>query len=164
MAAKKPQSKNTTKSPTWPASRARLRGKVAVVTGGSRGIGYAIARTLALEGCNVVITGRDPAALSKSAARIAKSASSEPRPPQIVPIACDIRDPDSVASLFTEIRKRFGKLDILVNNAGITQPILSVENTSLELWRDVIDTNLTSVFLCVRAALPLMKAGGDHRQ
>jgi NAD(P)-dependent dehydrogenase (short-subunit alcohol dehydrogenase family) len=159
MTAKKPQSKNTTKSPTRPASRARLRGKVAVVTGGSRGIGYAIARTLALEGCNVVITGRDQMALQKAAAQIAKSAGSPPRPPQIVPLVCDVRDPDSVASLFAEVKKRFGKVDILVNNAGITQPVLTVQETSLELWRDVIDTNLTGVFLCTRAALPLMKAG-----
>ena len=70
-----------------------------------------------------------------------------------------MRDPDSVASLFAEVKKRFGKVDILVNNAGITQPVLTVQETSLELWRDVIDTNLTGVFLCTRAALPLMKAG-----
>ena len=57
------------------------------------------------------------------------------------------------------VKKAFGKIDVLVNNAGITQPIVTVEDTTLEMWRDVIDTNLTGVFLCTRAALPLMKAG-----
>ena len=141
MTAKKPQSKSTTNSIPRSWGRARLRGKVAVVTGGSRGIGYAIARTLAAEGCNLVITGRDLAALKKAAAQLAKSAVAQ------------------VASLFAEVKQRFGKVDILVNNAGITQPVLSVEDTSLELWHDVIETNLTGIFLCTRAALPLMKAG-----
>jgi NAD(P)-dependent dehydrogenase (short-subunit alcohol dehydrogenase family) len=158
MAAKKPQSKSTIKSAAG-SKGARLSGKVAVVTGGSRGIGYAVARILAAEGCNLVITGRDRATLSKSGAQIGKSVARQARPPQIVPIACDVRDPESVASLFAEVKQRFGKVDILVNNAGITQPILSVEDTSLELWRDVIETNLTGIFLCTRAALPLMKAG-----
>ena len=95
----------------------------------------------------------------KAAAQIGKSTGAQPQPPQIIPIVCDVRDAESVASLFAEVNKRFGKVDILVNNAGITQPVLSVEETSLQLWRDVIDTNLTGVFLCTRAALPLMKAG-----
>jgi NAD(P)-dependent dehydrogenase (short-subunit alcohol dehydrogenase family) len=159
MVAKKPRFKSTNHSQTRPLIRARLRGKVAVVTGGSRGIGYAIARTLALEGCNVVIGGRDLAALKKAAAQIAKSVTSQAKRPEVIPVACDVRDPESVASLFAEVKTRFGKVDILVNNAGITQPVLSVEETSLEVWRDVIETNLTGIFLCTRAALPLMKAG-----
>ncbi|MGB8886837.1 MAG: SDR family oxidoreductase [Candidatus Korobacteraceae bacterium] len=158
MAAKKPPSTRKLQSKAALSGR-RLRGKVAVVTGGSRGIGFAIARTLALEGCNVVITGRDAAVLKKSATQISKLAAGGAQPPQVVALACDVRDPESVASLFAEVKQRFGKVDILVNNAGITQPVLSVEDTSLELWRDVIDTNLTGVFLCTRAALPLMKAG-----
>jgi NAD(P)-dependent dehydrogenase (short-subunit alcohol dehydrogenase family) len=159
MAAKKPQSKSRIKSHTQLPNGKRLGGKVAVVTGGGRGIGYAIAETLAREGCNVVITGRDATALKKSAAQIDKSAAAKLTPQHIVPIVCDVRDPKSVASLFAEVKQRFGTLDILVNNAGITQPVVSVENTSIELWRDVIETNLTGIFLCTRAALPLMKAG-----
>jgi 3-oxoacyl-[acyl-carrier protein] reductase len=159
MAAKKPQSKSRTKSNAGLPDGQRLRGKVAVVTGGSRGIGYAIAQTLAVEDCHVVITGRDATALGQSAARIGKSLAAQTRPPQVVPIACDVRDPKSVASLFAEVKLRFGTLDILVNNAGITQPVLSVEDTSLELWHDVIETNLTGIFLCTRAALPLMGTG-----
>jgi NAD(P)-dependent dehydrogenase (short-subunit alcohol dehydrogenase family) len=159
MTAKKPQSKLAIKSHTQLPKGERLSEKVAVVTGGSRGIGYAIAETLARESCNVIITGRDATTIKKSAAQISKSAGAHPNPPQILPIVCDVSDPRSVASVFAEVKQRFGSLDILVNNAGITQPVVSVEDTSLELWRDVIETNLTGTFLCTRAALPLMKAG-----
>jgi NAD(P)-dependent dehydrogenase (short-subunit alcohol dehydrogenase family) len=160
MAAKKPQSKSKSKSSARPAtSGLRLLGKVAVVTGGSRGIGQAIARILAAEGCSVVITGRDQSTLAKSAAQISKSDVPPGQSAQIVPIVCDVRDPDSVASLFASVKKAHGKLDILVNNAGITQPTVTVEETTLELWRDVIDTNLTGMFLCTRAALPIMGVG-----
>ena len=164
MAAKKTQSSRKPNSRTAkPATGAqRLRGKVAVVTGGSRGIGYAIARTLAAEGCGVVIVGRDPAMLTQSAARISESLAKTialTQGPQIVAEVCDVRDPESVASLFATVKRRFGKLDVLVNNAGITQPTVTVEETTLELWRDVIDTNLTGMFLCTRAALPMMQAG-----
>src|SRR5208337_3215148 len=166
MAAKKPQSNSKPKSRA-PSRRAtselRLLGKVAVVTGGSRGIGHAIARSLAAEGCSVVITGRDLSALGQSAVRITKSlpriVASNKKPPQIVAEVCDVRDPESVGSLFAAVKQRFGKLDVLVNNAGITQPTVTVEETTLELWRDVIDTNLTGIFLCTRAALPMMQAG-----
>jgi NAD(P)-dependent dehydrogenase (short-subunit alcohol dehydrogenase family) len=159
MTAKKPQFKRAIKSHTQLPKGERLSGKVAVVTGGSRGIGYAIAETLARESCNVIITGRDATTIKKSAAQIRKSAGAHPNPPQILPIVCDVRDPKSVASVFAQVKQRFGSLDMLINNAGITQPVVSVEDTSLELWRDVIETNLTGIFLCTRAALPLMKAG-----
>jgi NAD(P)-dependent dehydrogenase (short-subunit alcohol dehydrogenase family) len=154
MAAKKTQSKHQP-NPKTPGEL-RLLGKVAVVTGASRGIGQAIARILAAEGCNVVITGRDKSALAKSATRISKKLGGRG---EIVPQVCDVRDPESVAGLFAKVKQRFRRLDILVNNAGITQPVVSVEETSLEVWHDVIATDLTGVFLCTRAALPLMKAG-----
>lgn len=76
----------------------RLRGQVAVVTGGSRGIGYAIARALAAEGCNVVITGRPAAMLNQSAAQMAKSVGTRGQS-QIVPLVCDVRDPELVGDL-----------------------------------------------------------------
>jgi NAD(P)-dependent dehydrogenase (short-subunit alcohol dehydrogenase family) len=163
MAAKKTQSSRKQKpTPLAPSSRVselRLLGKVAVVTGGSRGIGYAIAHALAAKGCSVVITGRDEAALKKSARGIGKSVGAQSKSAQVVPLVCDVRDPDSVASLFATVKKLFGKLDVLVNNAGITQPMVTVEETTLEVWRDVIETNLTGIFLCTRAALPMMQAG-----
>jgi NAD(P)-dependent dehydrogenase (short-subunit alcohol dehydrogenase family) len=140
-----------------------LLGKVAVVTGASRGIGNAIARTLAAEGCSVVITGRDAATLASSSAELRRllpgTSHAKHKHAQILPVVCDVRDADSVAALFASVRKTFSKIDVLVNNAGITPPFLMVEETTLEMWRDVIDTNLTGVFLCTRAALPMMQSG-----
>src|SRR5271165_542790 len=134
----------------------RLAGKVAVITGGSKGIGYAVAGALAAEGCNVVISARDRKALSASAQQLRDAAGAEA---EVVPITCDVRDADSVEKLFAAVREHFGRIDILFNNAGISQPATPLEHTSLELWRDLIESNLTSLFLCTRAALPLMKAG-----
>ncbi len=155
MAAKKTQSKRNAKSKTS-AAALRLQGKVALVTGGSRGIGQAIARVLAAEGCAVVITGRDKSSLARSATRISRKVRGRGK---VVPLVCDVRDAESVAALFAKVKQRFRRLDILVNNAGLTQPVVSVEETSLEVWHDVIATDLTGIFLCTRAALPLMKAG-----
>src|ERR1017187_4159884 len=130
MAAKKPQPNSKAKSSaTAHGSRLcgpRLLGKVAVVTGGSRGIGYAVASTLAAEGCSVVITGRDGPKLAKSAAELRrllprKSLAHDANDAQIVAEVCDVRDPDSVASLFAIVKRRFGKIDLLVNNAGTAQ-------------------------------------------
>ena len=166
MTAKKAQSKPKLKSATRAMKPGkgdlRLLGRVALVTGGSRGIGYAIARALAGEGCAVIITGRDQTTLQKSAARITNSLSravSKTKTMRVLAEVCDVRDPESVAALFAEVKRRFGRLDVLVNNAGITQPTVTVEETTLDLWRDVIDTNLTGMFLCTRAALPMMQAG-----
>ncbi len=168
MAAKKAQSDSKPKSRARAtksgASELRLLGKVAVVTGGSRGIGYAIARSLAAEGCSVVITGRDHSALADSALCISRSlpkvAAIQRKHPQIMAEVCDARSPEAVGSLFAAVKQSFGKLDVLVNNAGIAQALVPIEQTSVELWREVLDTNLTGLFLCTRAALPLMSTGG----
>jgi NAD(P)-dependent dehydrogenase (short-subunit alcohol dehydrogenase family) len=158
MAAKKTQSPTKAKvipllPPTGPL---HLSGKVAVITGGSRGIGYAVARTLATEGADVVITGRDPANLTQAAAQLRKEVRTAAK---IVAVTCDVRAPQNVAGLFAMVKRRFQKLDILINNAGISQPPTPLEQTSLEMWRDMLDTNLTGMFLCTRAALPLMPQG-----
>jgi NAD(P)-dependent dehydrogenase (short-subunit alcohol dehydrogenase family) len=158
MTAKPPQSSTKPKvvplrPPTGPT---RLADKLAVVTGGSKGIGYAIARALALEGANVVITGRDLTTLTKSAAELRKEVQG---PAKILAMTCDVRVPQSVARLFAVVKRRFQQIDILVNNAGISQPPRSLQETSLEIWKENIETNLTGVFLCTRAALPQMKAG-----
>ncbi len=104
MAAKKPQSNRESEEPMRP-SDPRLPGKVAVITGGNRGIGYAVARTLAAEGCNVVITGRDRASLEQSAASIRELAGSHGSPAQVVPMVCDVRNPESVSSLFGVVQR-----------------------------------------------------------
>lgn len=139
-----------------PAGPLRLTGKVAVVTGASRGIGYAIAHAIAMEGGDVVITGRDLSHLTRSAAQLRKEVRG---PAKIVAMACDVRAPESVARMFAVVQRRFGKLDVLVNNAGISQRPTPLQETSLEMWREIVDINLTGMFLCTRAALPLMQRG-----
>jgi NAD(P)-dependent dehydrogenase (short-subunit alcohol dehydrogenase family) len=160
MAAKKTQSrpkrKSTAHARTPALGELRLLGNVAVVTGGSRGIGQAIARALANEGCAVIIAGRDRATLEESASRISKKVRGRGK---IVPLVCDVRDAEAVALLFAKVKQRFRRVDILVNNAGISQEPTSVEETSPELWREIVEINLTGIFLCSRAALPLMQRG-----
>jgi len=132
----------------------RLRGKVAVVTGGSRGIGLAVAEALAAEGCAVVLAGRDISALRAAARKI------ERRGAQALAESCDVRDPASVAELFAATRRRFRRLDILFNNAGIAHPPCKIANLPFRAWRTVLDTNLTGMFLCAKAAIPLLRRGG----
>ena len=139
------------------SGRARLLGKVAVVTGGNRGIGFAIAAALASESCNVVISGRNQETLEQAAAKLRQEASGGA---QILPVVCDVRDLKSLERMFAGVAKQFGRLDILVNNAGISQSAAPIEQTGVDLWREIIDTNLTGTFLCTRSALPLMKPGG----
>jgi NAD(P)-dependent dehydrogenase (short-subunit alcohol dehydrogenase family) len=147
--------RSSSQKPSAPHGQ-RLAGKLAVISGGSKGIGYAVARTLAAEGCSVVISARDSSVLNSSAEQLRKESGNNA---DVVSIPCDVRNPESVEKLFAAVRNRFARVDILFNNAGISQPPTPLEQTSLELWRDQIDTNLTSVFLCCRAVLPLMKAG-----
>ncbi len=156
MAAKKTQSQSKLKPASQLAGSQRLAGKVAVITGGSKGIGYAVAQALAAEGCDVVISSRNETELKGSAARLSKDIAGKA---EVVPITCDVRDPRSVDELFASVRKRYGRIDVLFNNAGISQPVIPLEKTSLEMWRDQIDTNLTGFFLCTRAALPLLQSG-----
>ena len=158
MTAKKAQSSSKAKVVPLrpPSGPTRLAGKFAAVTGGSKGIGYAIARALALEGANVVITGRDLSTLTKAAAQLRKEVVG---PAKILAMSCDVREPESVGRLFAVIKRRVEQIDILVNNAGISQPPRSLLETTLEIWRGNLETNLTGMFLCTRAALPMMKSG-----
>ena len=130
-------------------SSGKLAGKSAVITGANRGIGLAIAQAMATEGCGVLLSARNAAKLKSAAAAIKAG--------RVLTQACDVRDPKSVAGLFAVAKREFDTLDILINNAGIAQPLLSADELSVEQWNDVIATNLTGVFLCTRAALPLMK-------
>ncbi len=136
--------------------REPLAGKIAVVTGASRGIGLAIAQALGEAGCDVVAASRN---LSRSHAR---TESRRPRADsrQPIEIRCDVRDEGQVALLFAKVREQFGRLDILVNNAGTAHALRKIEDLPLETWREVLDTNLTGTFLCTQAALPLMGKGG----
>lgn len=128
--------------------------KVAVITGGGRGIGLAMARTFARSGFSVVITGRDLQRLQKAASEIKEDQGS------VTAVACDVRDPASVKKLFDEIAKHHSTIDVLINNAGVAHALATVEKLPVETWKEVIDTNLTGTFLVTRAALPFMREGG----
>jgi len=162
MTARKKQStgaitKQLNRTPT--RAGGKLSGKVAVVTGGNRGLGLAIARVLVGEGCSVLITGRDRAALSSAKRELDSIAAVYDPRPELLTERCEVRDPHSVTRVFATVRKRWSRLDILVNNAGISQPLHPVEEIPLELWRSVVDSNLTGMFLCIHAAVPLMGRG-----
>lgn len=132
----------------------RFRGKVVLITGGGQGIGLAIARALAAEGCDVVISGRRASTLKKAATQLAKYKV------KVLPVVCDVREERAVAALLAAIKKKFRRLDILVNNAGVAHENLPADKLPVAAWREVIDTNLTGMFLVTRAGLPLMKRGG----
>lgn len=134
-------------------SQSRLRGKNALITGANRGIGLAIASALAAEGCNLVITGRDKSSLNKAATKLSHSA-------KVLPVFCDVRDPDEVQAMLAAVKSRFPRLDFLINNAGIAHENFSIEELPLKIWKEVLDTNLTGTFLVTQAALPLIKSGG----
>ena len=140
--------------PPRPLHSARLRGQVALVTGATRGIGLAIARAIAAESCNLIITGRDEETLKAISRELLR------RKITVVAQSGDIRDPHSVDDLFRAIRRQFRRLDILVNNAGIAQPNLPVEKLTFPIWKDVFATNVDGTFLATQAALAMMRRGG----
>lgn len=124
----------------------RMQGRHAVVTGASRGIGFAIARALHEAGARVSMTGRDAHTIEEAAASVGERASA---------FVCDQRDPRAIESMAAAVLARTGDPDVLVNNAGVMRGG-SVLDTTLEAWSEVIDTNLTGVFLTTRAFLPAM--------
>jgi len=127
--------------------------RVAVVTGASRGIGYAIASELAASGYRLAICGTREDTIKQAADEICARHSVE-----VKPAAVDVRDRESLQNLITQTAKSFGRLDVLVNNAGITRDNISMRMKPEE-WQQVLDTNLSSVFHASQAALkPMMKA------
>jgi NAD(P)-dependent dehydrogenase (short-subunit alcohol dehydrogenase family) len=132
----------------------RLHSRVALVTGASRGIGLAIARALATEGCNLVLTARDESALGKISRELRR------RKIRVLTNPCDVRDPHSVDALFRAIRREFRRLDILINNAGISHPNLPIDKLPYPLWKNVLETNLDGTFLVTQAALAIMPREG----
>ncbi|MCP5120698.1 MAG: SDR family oxidoreductase [bacterium] len=132
-----------------------LEGKQAVVTGGTRGIGRAIAQSLLEAGAAVAICGRGEPATAQAVEELAAATGGE-----VIGAACDVRDEGNVAALFRFVEERFGGLDILINNAGLGI-FQAVGDMSVDEWRQVIDTNLTGVFLCCREALPRFRSRGS---
>ena len=136
-----------------PKTTQRLKRRTALITGASRGIGLAIARKFAQQGCNLIITGRDEKSLQKVSRELLRLKI------RVLAVRCDVRDPHSVDTLFRSIRREFPRLDILVNNAGISHSNLRIDKLPFPVWKDVFATNADGMFLVTQAALPLMKNG-----
>jgi len=142
-----------TKRPEKIASE-RLKDQTALITGASRGIGLAIARALAAQGCNLILTARDQAALTRSSRELARMEVT------ITAHSCDVRDPQSVDALFRFISEHSKRIDILINNAGIAHANFPVEKLPYPVWKEVMATNLDGMFLVTQSALRTMKRGG----
>jgi len=133
-----------------------LEGRVAVVTGASSGIGEACALVFVQKGAKVVLAARRAERLEKLVAKI------EAMGGEALAVATDVTDEAAVQNLFDQALARFGTVDVLINNAGIADST-AVDEMPLELWQQVITTNLTSAFLCSRAAFRVMKGQGRGR-
>ena len=118
-----------------------LTGKVAIVTGGGRGLGRAIARGLAQQGASVVITGRTAATLEATAGELG---------PEAMAHAGDVAVEADVVALRDAVLARFGRIDILVNNAGVNPIYKPIETTTLDEWQHIVGINLTGTFLCAK--------------
>jgi NAD(P)-dependent dehydrogenase (short-subunit alcohol dehydrogenase family) len=129
-----------------------LTGKICIVTGAGRGIGRGMAEGLARFGATVVLTGRTQATLDEAAAAIGDRAMVH---------TADVSQEADVLALRDAVLARFGKVDVLVNNAGVNPIFKGIERTSLDEWRQIIDVNLTGVFLCCKHIGGAMEQGGS---
>ena len=128
-----------------------MKDKVAIVTGSTKGIGLAIAEGLLERGARVMISARKPEEVESVGKRLEKA-----NPGRVAWRACDVRRETDVEALFKRTDEAFGALDILVNNAGVGMT-RNLEETTLAQWNTVLETNVTGVFLCSRAAIPRMR-------
>ena len=130
----------------------KLSGKIALVTGGSRGIGFSTGKILSENGATVVITGKDTERLEKAAKKI----------PNSIAIVADIRNTNDVKNVVSKTIEKFGRLDILVNNAGIFPKIKKLHEIDENEWNEVLDVNLTGQFRFTKEAIPhLQKTSGS---
>lgn len=120
--------------------------KTVIVTGAARGIGLAAAKQFLAEGRQVAMIDRDGEALMAEAAQLKN----------VLPVVCDVSQPDQVAAMMAECAEHFGRIDALVNNAGVAD-FGPIEETGFDRWRRVMETNLDGVFLCSQAAIPHLK-------
>jgi 2-deoxy-D-gluconate 3-dehydrogenase len=133
-----------------------LKGRIAIVTGGNGGIGLGMARGLAGAGAGVVVVGRNAEKSQAAVEELGKLGA------EALAVQADVSDEAAVARLVQATLDRFGRIDILVNNAG-TNLRKPLHEYSLEEWHRVMDTNLTSAFLCSRAVYPAMKQAGGGK-
>jgi NAD(P)-dependent dehydrogenase (short-subunit alcohol dehydrogenase family) len=126
--------------------------RIALVTGAGSGIGRAVALGLLGAGWAVVLAGRRHEALEETAKLSGAPVG------RVLTVATDVTDSAAVRALFARTRDALGRLDLLFNNAGVSAPAVPLEDVPLEKWREVIDTNVTGVFLCLQEAFRLMKA------
>ena len=126
-----------------------LENKTAVITGGGRGIGAAVARALAEAGASVVVASRTESDIEGVASALTADCH------RVWAVPCDVSDPKSIQNLATAATEHLGHVDILVNNAGIALSA-PIHKTTLDDWKSVLAVNATGVFLCIQAFLPGM--------
>jgi len=125
--------------------------KIAIITGAGTGIGKAAALALLGDGYKVVLAGRRREPLEEV---IAESGAKE----RALAVPTDVADPDSVKALFDATLQAFGRVDVLFNNAGVNAPGIPLEDLTVAQWKNVVDINLTGMFLCIQQAFRVMKA------
>jgi NAD(P)-dependent dehydrogenase (short-subunit alcohol dehydrogenase family) len=140
---------------TWAIRRLRLSsytlpGKTVVVTGGSRGLGLALARELAVQGARVAICGRDAGSLERARQSLAQTSA------DVLAVTCDITQPASVSQLLEQVHQRFGPVDVLVNNAGVIE-VGPAETMSLADYEEAMATNFWGMLYPTLAVLPEMR-------
>jgi len=120
--------------------------RTAIVTGAGSGIGRAVALALLKADYSVALAGRRKDALEQTRAEAGTAAS------RALAVPTNVADPASVVALFETVQQKFGRLDLLFNNAGVGAPGVNLEDLTFEQWKNVVDTNLTGVFLCTQQA------------
>jgi NAD(P)-dependent dehydrogenase (short-subunit alcohol dehydrogenase family) len=128
--------------------------KTAIVTGGSRGIGFAIAKVLCEVGTNVMICGRNKKTIQKAVDSLELFGT-------VAGVQCDVTNYDEVCAMMQATKKKFGGIQILINNAGIGH-LGGIEEQTPETWTEIINTNLTGVFYCCKEVVPSMKERGGY--